>query len=505
MLQGFSWVLLLAAAPALADAERDGGPDAAVEAEAAPADAGVPAGIELKIAGSLRLAQTLVSRFPIDEQISTAPNPFEVRARLDPELSYGKFRLAVEFDVVNGAAFGVPGPTIVAPRVPVPPASSLELRQAYLEYRWATGAARLGQQTSQFGLGILSNAGATDAAPGDFGHSRFGSLVLRGLLIGRPLFSLGGAWRAVEPLVAADLVVRDGTADLYQGDRAVQGIVGLRFNAAPDRIVALTAIYRRQRADNAPGGERATDVLVIDLSARWVFSSLTVGFELAAITGSTTQGRTNESPVMQVRQLGALGKIAWHRGSTSVLFDVGYASGDNNPYDDQLNGFRFDRDFHAGLILFEQVLGYQTARSALRLADPALVGAPPEGLNLLPTGGAITGAVWLFPRVSQSLTDWLVLYGGPLVAFSTAKLSDPYSSRLLGGGAALNYLGAKPGDYLGTELDLGLQGRWDLTKDLRLAGTLEGGAFIPGNAFQRPTGTRMDPVGLVRLRLMVSL
>jgi len=42
---------------------------------------------------------------------------------------------------------------------------------------------------------------------------------LRGLLIGRPLFSLGGGWRAVEPLVAADLVVRDGTADLYQGDR----------------------------------------------------------------------------------------------------------------------------------------------------------------------------------------------------------------------------------------------------------------------------------------------
>ena len=471
---------------------------------AAQSDAGVPSGLELSIGGSLRLAQTLVSRFQVDDQTTVAPNPFEARVRVAPELKYGAFRLAVEFDAVNGAAFGNPGPTIVASRVPVPPATAIELRQAFLEYRWATAAVRVGQQTSQFGLGILANAGAADAAPGDFGHARLGSLTWRALVIGRPLFSLGGAWRAVEPVLAVDLVVRDSTADFYQGDRAVQGIVGVRFNVDAERIVALTAIYRRQRADYSPAGDRATDVFAIDLSTKWTFSRVSLGFEVAGIVGSTTVGRTNEFPVMQVRQLGALAKLAWRLRSTTILLDLGFASGDNNPYDDQLNAFRFDRDSHAGLILFEQVLGYQSARSALRLVDPDLVGVPPEGISLLPTGGSITSAAYLFPRLNQSLADWLDLYGGPLVAFSTAKLTDPYSSRLLGGGAQLNYLGTKPGDYLGTEVDVGLQGHWDLTADLKLAGTLEGGAFFPGNAFAR-AGGRMDPVGLVRLRLMLSL
>ncbi len=462
--------------------------------------------LEVSIGASLRVAQTLVSRFQVDELQTVAPNPLEVRARLAPELKYGPFRLAVEFDAVNGAAFGNPGPTVVAGRVPVP-AAAVELRQAYLEYRWGTGALRVGQQTSQFGLGILANAGAKDAEPGDFGHARFGSLAWRALVLGRPLFALGGAWRAIEPVAAVDLVVRDSTADFYQGDRAFQAILGLRFNVDAERVIALTAIYRRQRAAYAPGGERATDAFVLDLAMQWAFSkTFSLGLDVAAITGHTTQGRTNESPVMQVRQLGALAKLKWRfASSTSLLLDVGFASGDNDPYDGQLNAFRFDRDTHAGLILFEQVLGYQTARTGLRLSDPLLVGLPPEGIDLLPTGGSVTGAVYLFPRLSNAITDWLDLYYGPLVAFCTAKLTDPFNSRLVSGGAAINALGAKPGDYLGTELDAGLQGRWSLTDDLKLAGTLEGGAFFPGNAFARASGGRLDPIGLVRLRLTLSL
>lgn len=462
--------------------------------------------LQLKIGLGLRLAQTLDSRFSIDEHVTTAPNPFEARVRVAPELKLRRFRLAVEFDAVDGAALGVPGPTIVSARVPVPRADAAQLREAYLEYRWSTGAIRLGQQTSQFGLGILSQSGAKDSEAGDFGHARFGSLAWRALAVARPFFSWGGAWRAVEPIAAADLVVRDSTANFYEGDRAFQGIIGVRFNADADRILALTAIYRRQRAEDAPGGERATDVFVVDLSAKWAFKRLTLGFELAMIAGTTTQGRTVESPLMQVRQFGALGKVAWKlRRSTTLLVDLGYASGDADPYDDQITNFRFDRDTHAGLILFEQVLGYQTARSALRLADPQLVGVPPEGLNVLPTGGAITAAAYLFPRLNQSLTQWLDLYGGPLIAFSTGKLADPYNSRIAGGGSLRNYLLGKPGDYLGTELDLGMQAKFNLSQDLKMETTLEGGAFFPGNAFNRPAGGRMDPVGLIRLRLAFTL
>ena len=94
--------------------------------------------------------------------------------------------------------------------------------------------------------------------------------------------------------------------------------------------------------------------------------------------------------------------------------------------------------------------------------------------------------------------------GWPLFAFSTAKLTDPFNSRL-GGGTSINYLGGTPGNYLGTELDLGVQARWRPISLLEISATFEGGLLMPGDAFMMPSGVPMPPVGLARLRLAASL
>jgi hypothetical protein len=490
--------------------ERSRGGPAAVEADTAAEPPAPDAGtrdFESGLEASLRASQTVVSRFPLDDHgTRQTMYPFETRVRVGPQLRYKRFGLKVELDALSGAVVGTPDSTLVADRVPVPRFTAVELRQLYLEYRWATGAIRLGQQISQFGLGMLSGSGAKDAEAGEFGQSRFGSLAWRALVAGRPFFGWGGAWRAVEPVLAGDIVVRDGTADFYAGDRAFQAIAGVRFNVDPDHILALIAIFRHQRPENESTGARATDVVAIDLSAKWIFfERLKVGVELAGIIGDTTNGRTVDAPVQAVRQFGAYVKGSWRAGKTTVLLDLGYASGDSNPYDDQLNAFRFDRDLHVGLVLFEQVMGYQSARAGLRAADPALTGVAPEGVDLLPSGGSITGAAFLFPRVKQELAPWLDLYGGPLFAFSTAKLTDPYSTRVLGGGIATNFLGRHPGDYLGTELDVGLQGRFHPWSFATLEPTLEAGVLFPGNAFAQSPGGTMDPVWLGRLRLTLRV
>ena len=180
---------------------------------------GLTAGqFEVKIAATLRLAQTMTSSIVLDDLgTSEQLTPFEMRIRLGPELKFKAFSLISEFDVATGAIFGTPENTVVASRVPTPNFQAAELRQLYLQYRWATGAARLGVQTSNFGLGMLANAGAKDAEAGDFGIQHGGAVVARAAIAGRPLFSLGGAWRAVEPIAAFDLVVRDATADLLAG------------------------------------------------------------------------------------------------------------------------------------------------------------------------------------------------------------------------------------------------------------------------------------------------
>jgi hypothetical protein len=467
-------------------------------------------GFELRVNAAVRLAQTLGTPVVLDE-LGTAvqPMPFETRLRLAPQVTFKGFGLISEFDVVTGAITGLPNDTVVAARVPTPAFKAAELRQLYAQYRWATGAVRIGQQTSQFGLGMLANSGSKDAEPGDFGMQHGGTVALRALIAGRPLFGLGGAWRAVEPFAAFDLVVRDATADLLAGDRALQGIVGVRFNVDDSKLLALTLIYRNQRRDNGAPGERSTDAFVGDLSGKWTLfdgpdGSLNVGAELAAITGTTTQGRSDTAPVLDLRQLGAVAKVKYTRGRFGLLFDGGYASGDQNPYDTQLNNFRFDRDYKVGLVLFDQVLGYQSARSGLRAADPLLTGVAPEGVDLLPSGGAVTGAWYLFPRARYGVTEWLEVYGGPLFAFTSAKLTDPFNARL-NGGTPLNFLGAVPGNYLGTELDLGLTAHFSPAKFLNIAATLEGGVLLPGDALRTVSGAAMGTTGLGRLRVSISL
>ena len=466
--------------------------------------------IEVKINASLRLAQTMSNGIVLDDLGTTETlSPFEMRVRLGPEIKWKSLSLITEFDLATGAVFGTPDSTVVASRVPTPNFKPAELRQLYLQYRWATGAARLGVQTSQFGLGMLANAGAKDAEPGDFGIQHGGSVVTRAAIAGRPFFSLGGAWRAVEPVAAFDLVVHDATADLLAGDRALQGILGVRFNVDDDHQLGLTAIYRNQRRDNGAPGERSTDAFVGDLFARWTVmktagSSLTLSGELAAITGTTTQSRSDTAELLGVRQVGLVGKVNYKNGRLGLFFDGGFASGDQNPYDSTINSFRFDSNYKVGLVLFDQVLGYQTARSGWRAADPSLTGVAPEGVDLLPSAGAVTGAWYLFPRAKYGIAEWFDIYGGPLFAFTTAQLTDPFNTRL-NGGTPINYLGAKPGTYLGTELDLGITMRASPTSYLNIAATLEGGVLLPGDAFRTTSGANMGPVGVGRLRLSAAL
>src|SRR6185369_9249630 len=98
------------------------------------------------------------------------------------------------------------------------------------------------------------------------------------------------------------------------------------------------------------------------------------------------------------------------------------------------------------------------------------------------------------PRLRLAPTDWFDVWGGPLFAFSSAKLTDPYQTRIQGG-VARNSLGGDPGDYLGTELDLGVQARWKPHEKVTVTFQLEGGLFLPGDAFTQPDGTVMAPVG----------
>lgn len=474
----------------------------------APAKPTEPAwDLTANLGASVRVSYGGATIFPFDADRTTSSiAPLETRVRVSPEIHLGGLGLIAEADAATGAILGIPDISITGDRQPVPSLRALELRKLYLEYKWASGAFRVGQQTSMWGLGLLANDGSHDAEAGDFGQQHYGNLTYRALLVARPLFGKGGAFRAFETAIAADLIVRDNLAEFEpRGDRAFQGVLALRFNKDPENNFGVYGVYRSQRNIHVTDGGKATDVVVIDFAGRWQLlkrrnREFKLGWEIVGITGTTTQARNENASLLKVGQFGMAIKSQYRVGRTFIYLDGGYASGDQNPSDDRVENFRFDRDYKVGLILFDQVMAYQSGRSGVRASDPALSGIAPEGADLLGTAGSVTGAWYLFPRIKIAMSDWLDAYGGPLFAFGTAKLTDPFNSRI-SGGTAVNPLGGSPGLYLGTEIDLGLQARFKPIPELTITVTGEGGLFLPGDAYTLPGGGVMAPVGFGRLRL----
>ena len=466
--------------------------------------------ITAALAASARISYQGATPFPLDDKSSpTTIAPLMTRVRVTPEIHLKGFGLIGEADTASGAIIGTPPATLVGDRVPYPAISALDLRKLFLEYKWNSGAFRVGLQTQSWGLGMLANDGAKDPEAGDFGQQQFGNTTYRALLAVRPLFNLGGAFKAFETALAADLINRDNFGEFARGDRAFQGVLALRFAKDADNTLGIYGVYRSQRNINVIDGGKATDVVVVDAAGKWEFFKrrnrvLKVGFEALTINGTTTQARNENAALLRVQQFGAAAKVSYKANRLTLLADWGFASGDQNPGDDRVENFRFDRDFKVGLVLFDHVLAYQSARAGVRASDPNLVGIAPEGADLLGTAGSITGVWYLFPRVKYGLFDWLDVYGGPLFAFSTARLADPFNTRL-GGGTAINSLGGRPGLYMGTEVDLGVQARYRPIPELLITATGEGGLFLPGDAYTLPAGGVMGPVGFGRIRLSIAL
>ncbi len=466
--------------------------------------------ITAALAASARLSYQGATPFALDDRSQPVTiAPLMTRVRVTPEIHLKGFGLIGEADTASGAIVGYPPVSLVGDRVPYPAISALDLRKLYLEYKWESGAFRVGLQTQSWGLGMLANDGSKDPEAGDFGQQQFGNTTYRALLAARPLYGLGGAARAFETAFAADLINRDNFGEFAKGDRAFQGVLALRFAKDTENTVGVYGVYRNQTNINVKDGGKSTSVFVLDAAGKWEFFKrrnrvLKVGFEVVTINGTTTQARNENAALLQVHQFGAAAKVQYKLHHLTFLADWGYMSGDQNPADDQVQNFRTDRDFKVGLVLFDQVMAYQSARSGVRASDPNLVGIAPEGADLLGTAGSITGVWYLFPRIKYGLFDWLDLYGGPLFAFGTARLADPFNTRL-GGGAAVNPVGGRPGLYMGTEVDLGVQARYRPIPELLITATGEGGLFLPGDAYTLPAGGVMGPVGFGRLRVAIAL
>jgi hypothetical protein len=474
-----------------------------------------------------------VNPISLNTENARAVSYLEHRLRLDAGGDWrDKIRIVLSADVLDGVLWGDNGqyggnpsssagtnvdaksPNVTTPCVtqlgtnPLDPqaygygvctGNVITVRKAYGEVVLPFGLIRVGRQPVNIGTGVQAADG--DGRPNRFGVSNTGQIVDRILFATKPLEALKPAdLRSTSPdegLILAfgyDRWVTDDPSNL--GAAVNQWDTALRF-AAPRWALGrdlLVAGYHAYRWD----GQYATGVNSLGLRAMSRFGDLQAGFEIATNLGSTREIATaykfiTNDPVTDqpVRSVGARWVLRYDRPRFGVYLEGDYASGNDDPESRMpLSQFTFSTDTNVGLLLFKQILAFQTARaSAAGVAILNRLGSPTNPAAEVATQGAFTNGIVAFPQVDVRPVHGLLLRGGVLVAYAPALVVDPITSLQRRGvgtiqEALINFAGGKPGRYYGTELDGRIQYRF---MEHFLA-DLEGAVLFPGNALQNQDG-----------------
>lgn len=449
--------------------------------------------------------------------------------------------LVGQMDVLTGMNLGETTRDVgvdLTPRSDYDGFSNVQPRWLYIQIRLPFGLLRMGQQPNHWGSGLVYNDGDHPVLFGDY---RYGDISERVSLTVRPT-------RDLVVSLAGDLVYRDEWARLSRGEQAFQGIGTVAWERGFHRLGILGTL-RHQRNDERPvsalfGYTDTTDLTVIDVHGRTAAkvpgedAFVFVEAEAATNLGSTSFFRTVDRGAesrTSIRSYGGAGTIgfvhrAWdasartsqgsartrddallegpHRtkgvpyGCLVVQMEVGHASGDADPNDGTQRRFTFDPNHRVGLLLFDEVLRWQTARSAVALVDPLATNAtrPPPGAELQASNGGVFGAQYVNPTFVVRPMRRLDLKGGAVIAQSTADVVDPYRASALG--IYQNHRGgnAKRRD-LGVELDGGFELRVPLDYGLTLQLGAQAGVLFPGGALANGAGERLPPQWLAVARL----
>ncbi len=259
-------------------------------------------------------------------------------------------------------------------------------------------------------------------------------------------------------------------------------------------------------AVNVGGDDFETDVWAVPIGLRGSFGPVDIDLSASILRGQTREiaegfaELARIAPQLQdVKAQGARAVVDWQVGPVTLTLEGDWASGDDDPRPGSpLTVFGFPRDLNVGLLLFERIIAYESARSAavgvenLRNLDAATF-----PLTEVATDGRFTNAVALFPQV---LVDWvdtpehrLHTRVGALFAWPDVGLVDPVITMLSRDGNridddAVNYHGGDPGTYYGTELDLQLG--W--TYRGHFAWIVEAATLFPGNSLEDENGDAVN-------------
>jgi hypothetical protein len=456
----------------------------------------------------------------------------EHRLRLDGTVDYkDKIRIVTSFDALDGVLWGDNGTfggdpssnagTNVAARNPndATPCIAYQsgdplvatsyaykacsqppftVRKLYGEVFLPFGLLRIGRQPAAPGMGVQSADG--DGRPNRFGVSGTGSIVDRVIFATKPLEALKPKDErdtTEEGLIVAAGYDRWVTDDpSYLGAAVNQIDTSIRYRASnlgalKDFFASAYYIFRFDE-------QYSTRVNGMGVRTMGRVGGFRAGLDAALNVGSTREVSSayhliTNDPIVSQRILQGGGRAVMRYDSKffSLYLEGDYASGDGDPQQNTpLTQFVWAYDTNVGLLLFKRVLAFQTGRSSA--ADNELLrrlGATSDPAEQINTRGAFTDAVAIFPQADFHPHKDVLLRGGVLVAWAPAPVIDPVASLKARDGVTIkddlvNFVGGKPGNFYGVELD----GRFSYRFMDHFIFDLEGAILFPGNALQDVDG-----------------
>ncbi len=466
----------------------------------------------------------------------------EQRLRSDLRLQHNeKVSLTLQIDALDGVLFGdngtfgkVPAPnsglTIASKRpnevgwgiglkpgadplnpdsyVPVlEPRRALQFNHIYGDAVLPMGLLRIGRQPMKYGPGMTVHDGSRSNR---WGVSTFSDVADRALFatkLDEVVYRLvKGKSHTFNPSMDEGVFLAvfydwmsQGTLDQYSDDLGKMGFAlqwkqpkletfGLCWR---DILLSANVVSLRNDAFD-------TDIYSFPMRAQAGLGPLWLQLQYTVHTGTTREVSegfavlsSGDAHIQELQASGMQAIIDYKAGPVTITFEVDYASGDDDPRPDTpITSFTFARDSNVGLLLFEHIMAFESARSAaVGIENLSSLDAPSFPLTEISTEGRFTNAFALFPQIRIDWVDGPVhqLHTrlGALFAWPAASggVVDPIATILAEDGHdisddAVNFHGGKPGNYYGTEIDLQIE--WTYQK--YFLWTLEGAVLLPGNS-----------------------
>jgi len=390
----------------------------------------------------------------------------------------------------------------------------IAINRIYGEVILPFGVLRVGRQPATEGPGINLHDGSRSNRWGVSRHSATADRILFATKLSEAFSML--AHRGDEPYKpnldmddgifiggAYDIVVEDDVS--YGGDNLTQGVGLLQWKVKKPALFGWDwDPFLLQVVFGGRFGEQFdTQVFAMPITLQMGAGPVHFSGEFVALFGQTREASAGMAALrekdaakrvihdQEIRAFGARAILDVEMGPVTGTLEFDYASGDADPRDETpLTTYNFARDANVGLLLFEHLLAFETARSAeVGIQNLQQAGVEAFPLTELSSEGRVHNAIIAFPQVLYKPVETLGIRGGVLLAWSAAPATDSVMTLLNEDGNdikddVVNWHGGKPANFYGTELDLQVEWRYQKY----FLWTVEGAVLLPGEALQDESG-----------------